>query len=526
MRESVATPSRVHVPWTFPVLRMLGPRHWAGLLMIVLCFGFLGTRSIWDPDEGRYTNVALTMLDSGNWVDPMRSEHTGHWTKPPLTYWLLAASMGVFGVNPWAARLPLALAYLACMLWVGVIARRLPAQSLAMAPRRSEMDAGTVAGWVYASMLLPMVAGQLITTDFIMTAFQTLGMVGYVRYRFDLQAPPWHGALLMGLGFALAFLSKGPPALLPLLAVVAMAGLAPRPQRAGKWAPAVGALVFLAVTTPWFITVALRHPGLLDYFVGAEVVDRVASDRFGRNGEWYGWLKVYLPTLLLGTLPWTGWVMRWIGEGYGRLRAALARRHARSAAQDAALLLVLWVLLPLLVFALARSRLPLYLLPLWAPLAIAVARARAARGLGLPRLRWMVCWVVVLMGLRLGAAYLPTHKDAAVWAQAIRERATGPVREVIFIEDMARYGLHLHLGVEVEKVSEMPVAGEAFNPEFDEALLDELNDIRTETGLIFITKRERWAALEQRIEAWGFTARSLGTPIYDSVMFEVKAATR
>jgi hypothetical protein len=40
--------------------------------------GVLGSRGIWDPDEGRYTNVALTMLDSGNWGDPMRNGDTGH----------------------------------------------------------------------------------------------------------------------------------------------------------------------------------------------------------------------------------------------------------------------------------------------------------------------------------------------------------------------------------------------------------------------------------------------------------------
>jgi hypothetical protein len=59
--------------------------------------------------------VALTMLDDGDWVDPMRNEDTGHWTKPPLTYWAIASSITVFGSNEWAARLPMALAYLACI---------------------------------------------------------------------------------------------------------------------------------------------------------------------------------------------------------------------------------------------------------------------------------------------------------------------------------------------------------------------------------------------------------------------------
>lgn len=56
------------------------PAAWLGALALVLAFGFLGSRGIWDPDEGRHTNVALTMLDSGDWVTPMRNEDTGHWT--------------------------------------------------------------------------------------------------------------------------------------------------------------------------------------------------------------------------------------------------------------------------------------------------------------------------------------------------------------------------------------------------------------------------------------------------------------
>ncbi|HJU38431.1 MAG TPA: glycosyltransferase family 39 protein, partial [Tahibacter sp.] len=130
------------------------------LVALVLAFGFLGTRGIWDPDEGRYTNVALNMLSSGDWLNPMRNEDVGHWTKPPATYWLVAASVGAFGRNPWAARLPMALAYLACVWLVWRTARRLAPGS------------ETTAATVYATMLLPFAAAQLITTDYPLAAAQ------------------------------------------------------------------------------------------------------------------------------------------------------------------------------------------------------------------------------------------------------------------------------------------------------------------------------------------------------------------
>ena len=49
-------------------------RRWLILLgALALAFAFLGTRGLWDPDEGRYTNVALNMLDSGDWLNPKRN---------------------------------------------------------------------------------------------------------------------------------------------------------------------------------------------------------------------------------------------------------------------------------------------------------------------------------------------------------------------------------------------------------------------------------------------------------------------
>ena len=61
-------------PWWSPgALRHLrAPGFMVAILSVVLAFGFLGARGIWDPDEGRYTNVALNMLSSGDWTPEER----------------------------------------------------------------------------------------------------------------------------------------------------------------------------------------------------------------------------------------------------------------------------------------------------------------------------------------------------------------------------------------------------------------------------------------------------------------------
>jgi 4-amino-4-deoxy-L-arabinose transferase-like glycosyltransferase len=493
-------------------LLLHSPAARIALIAIALSLLFLGQRAIWDPDEGRYTNVALHMLDSGNWIEPQRSHEVDHWTKPPLTYWAIASSVAVFGHNPWAARLPAALSYLLCVLLSGLIARRL-------APGSQQQ-----AALAYATMLLPIGAAQLITTDYVLATCETLALWGFVEARFGASAQARRTTALgwlavMWLGFGLAFLTKGPPGLLPLLAVLGFDLATPgrvRP-RALQWS---GLLLFLLVAAPWYLLVVQRHPGLLQYFLGSEVVDRVASDDFSRHGQWYGWIAIYLPTLLVGTLPWTPALLRW-ARGLPASVGAWRAREARTA--DAAQrLLALWLLLPLLVFCVSRSRMPLYILPLFVPLAVLVARQRLREHRPLPRWRWLLIWVALALALQLAAARFPTHKDAAGWAQAIRARVDGPVSQVNFVEDMARYGLHLHLGTDVEKLSMQPLRGAPrFNPEYDAAVTD-LLDGDFDPDSLWIIKQARVSQLRALLAAHGFAAIAQGAPYEGRVLLRVR----
>ncbi len=478
------------------------PVAWIALLAIVLAFAFLGSRGIWDPDEGRYTNVALNMLDSGDWLNPRRNDEVGHWTKPPLTYWAIAAGVGVFGQNPWAARLPAALAYLLCVWLAWRIARRLVPGS------------ETIAAVAYATMPLTVGAAQFITTDYMLSACTGMAMWAFVEARFGNGAHPRRWTALMWAAYAFGFLAKGPPVLVHLLAMLAFDQLMParRRNRVLQWS---GVLLFAVLALPWYVAVVANHPGLLRHLVGSEVVHRVATNDFGRHGEWYGWLQVYAPTLLLGTLPWTPALWRWARGLPGQVREW--RDTGAREAQAPALLLALWVLVPLLVFCIARSRMPLYLLPLFLPLAVIVAR-QWSRGRRL-QLRWLAAWVAVLLVLKAGAALWPTHKDASEWAHAIQARAPGRVREVLFVEDMARYGLHLHLDVEIEKLSLEPVQEPRFNPRYDESLAQELAE--HEPDAVWVCKQELWPRLLRTFAAQGYRAQALGAPYQRRIIFTV-----
>ena len=70
-----------------------------------------------EPDETRYAEIPREMLASDDFVVP-RLNGLPYFEKPPLLYWVNAASMRALGPTPWAARLPTRLAGIGTMILV------------------------------------------------------------------------------------------------------------------------------------------------------------------------------------------------------------------------------------------------------------------------------------------------------------------------------------------------------------------------------------------------------------------------
>ena len=93
----------------------------------------------------------------------------------------------------------------------------------------------------------------------------------------------------------------------------------------------------------------------------------------------------------------------------------------------------------------------------------------------------------------------------------MRERAGGPVGEVVFVEDMTRYGMHLHLGTgtHIEKIALQPLPQSPFDRVYDETLEEELAE--HEADAVWICKADKFPAIQARIQASGATVEPLGT---------------
>lgn len=448
----------------------------------MLALFFQGARGLWDPDEGRYSNVALQMVDSGDYLTPRRNDETMHVTKPPVTYWAIAASVDVFGRSEWSLRLPMALAFALTVALVYSMGQTL-------VPGRAWLPA-----LVYVGSPLPFLAAGVITTDTLLTCVEAAAMMAYVRFRFGGGSARWLDA--MWALFGLAFMVKGPPGLLPLLAIAAWEV---RQRSLALVTRPVGLLAFAVVGLSWFAWIIHRHPDLLPYFVGDEVVGRIASTEHNRNGEWYGGFVVYLPTLLLGALPWT---------------AVAAWRRVRDKASvplpPASRFLWLWLGLPLLVFFLARSRLPFYLLPLFVPISLLVGMALARMPLGRTAGTLAALWLAALLGAKVFLSTMPNAQDARQLANELRPLLPAPPTEMVFVQTKARYGLRFYLGSEVETISlaDLQTRVASAPGPFDDDLTHELAE--DEHGIYYLVPTERVAEFENRISGSGRSLRPLG----------------
>jgi len=450
------------------------------LVAIIVALAFQGSRPLWDPDEGRYTDVAHNMVESGDWLVPRLDPERPHFTKPPLTYWVVGASLVAFGDYTWAARLPNALAFVVTALLVLGLARRLG------------LAYPEFAALAWSTMLGPVIAANVVTTDTLLALFETLAVYGFVLSGMlhGAAKPQRTGLWLMWLGFGLAFLTKGPPGLLPLLAIVAFLALQRRRLLPRLFDP-VGILVFLVVGLSWFVLLVRHSPDLLQYFLVDETVNRVATSEHRRNAGWFGWMAVYGPTLLLGSLPWLAIA---IAAAWRRRRQGLAAAPPDGATRR---FLVLWFSLPLAVFVLAQSRLPLYVLPLFVPLLLWMS-AQWQEWIT-PRRRniLVACAAALAISLKLAGAFIHPDEDSRRLAGELSEIVPmSTIDEVVFVDVPARYGLKHYLGKEIEQVESYPgaIGPEGYAP--PDQVCDELE---TTERLLLIAPARRLEGLEQQV---------------------------
>jgi dolichol-phosphate mannosyltransferase len=333
-----APPRTRKASWLFGLLLML--------LAALLLFPELN-EPLQDPDEGRQAEVPREMLAHDDLLMP-RMLGQPYYEKPPLQYWLTAASYTLFGVHPWAARLIPALAAWFTVLFSYLWGRRWLGSRAAF-----------LGGLVLCLSVGFIAMGRTVILDSLLTA--CVAASWYTAHRAVAEAPlRWRWWLLSALICGLGILSKGPVALIllifPLGAYQCLNAGAARP-RLWPWCYYLG--VVLLVAAPWYLAMALNDPSFVSQFLWKANVVRFVEAYDHKQPWWY-----YLPLLFTATLPWS---LLWTWLGY--FLCADSRRVVmlRTPALGFCAVSVAWCLV---FFSLSGCKSPFYVAPALPPLAL------------------------------------------------------------------------------------------------------------------------------------------------------------
>ncbi len=332
-----------------------------------------GSMPLMESTEARYAEIAREMVVSGNYLEPYFNG-IKHFHKPPLPYWLVAAGFKLFGLNDFGARFFGVLATALGVFYLYRLARLLLGNA----------SQGLAAATIFGSSVLMLVVSRLASTEIYLTVFTIAAQFYLFRQLYGERGR--RNAVLFGLFLGLGFFTKGPIIFLfTLLPFLVAKCFDPAHRRVFSWGEtAAGTAVFAALALPWYLLVIAKNPGLLDYFVRVQTVDRVVTDRFRRyEPPWY-----FLPVFIGGCFPYA----LFLAKGLGNWRAQAPRLK----------LLWLYIAAPLLVFSLAKGKHATYILPFFG--VAAVIAAGIFENFAMPRLRAAAVLILAPLAVGVGAA--------------------------------------------------------------------------------------------------------------------------
>jgi 4-amino-4-deoxy-L-arabinose transferase-like glycosyltransferase len=230
-----------------------------------------------------------------------------YFDKPPLPYWMGAASVHIFGMHDWAIRLPLALSVLLLTFYLYQLGSRLYGER-----------SGLFAALVFATSIGPYLFTRFFIPDVIVALWMTVAVDLMLRMENSAgrygRAKLWQ-PIAFGLVCAACTLTKG------LIGVVFPVGvLVGYLLVTGQWRlffkmrPLVGALAYLAAAVPWHWLAAVRNPatsavqkGWFWFYFINDQLNRYLDKRIPRDYDKVP-LTLFWLLLILWLMPWGAWL--------------------------------------------------------------------------------------------------------------------------------------------------------------------------------------------------------------------------
>ena len=254
----------------------------------------MGKRLSQTPNEGYYVEAAREMVKLGDWITP-HLNYQIYFSKPILTFWLIAVPYKLFGISEFSARIAFSL--LALLLFTGV---------MLFGRRLAGVRCGILCAIICATAPLMMASSRISPIDVALTCFLSLALFAWIlNYIFhDRRFWPYFYIFM-----ALAVLTKGPAILLFVLISIAVfllidfiisernslrSAAGDLIQKLETKHLILGCLIFSLLALPWYIAVGIVTKGLfLKVFFLYENLARFTGHTNFTGRHWYHYFPVF-----------------------------------------------------------------------------------------------------------------------------------------------------------------------------------------------------------------------------------------
>ncbi len=313
-----------------------------------------------DRDEARFAQATAQMLESGDYIT-IRFQDAERNKKPAGIYWLQAASVAALSDvkdrEIWAYRVP---------SMIGVVFAAL--FTFFAGARAYDVRTGLLAGLLLASAPVVAAEGTIAKTDGVLLALICLAQLAFIEIYARVQTGErrgWGWPLAFWAAHGAGILVKGPIApMISLLTGLGLATGAPRFRWIGAMRPVAGVLLLVLIVAPWAFAIWKATDGrFFSDAIGGDMLGKVGDAQEGHVGPpGYHFALLWLLFWPAAALIVSGVVTAWKERKDWRARFLLS-----------------WLVPAWIVFEIAATKLPHYVMPLYPALAIMAAHAAATQ---------------------------------------------------------------------------------------------------------------------------------------------------
>ncbi|WP_299239405.1 glycosyltransferase family 39 protein [Sulfurihydrogenibium sp.] len=302
--------------------------------------------AIWIPNESFYAEAVREMFESGNFLD-IYYNYEPRFNKPPLTYWSIALSVFIFGMNEFAIRLPIVLMAFGSSFLTYKIANLLFDKKTAIFSFFAmALSFQFIINSRYASPEVPLL--------FFFTLTLYLFLKGYKENKFLY-------IFLSYVSLGLTVLTKGYPYILVIGGIVGLYLLAESNFNVKTWLnkiwqlkPYIGLPITLIIGLSWFVYMHLKFGSMFWQVYNEETIKRAFGEEFKFSDIFF-----YLIVILWGFLPYSLVFYFSLIDSYKKWLKEFS-------------FIFSWFIVMLVIFTIAKGKIPTYFIQAFPALSIFV----------------------------------------------------------------------------------------------------------------------------------------------------------